>query len=197
MLLCTIKITEDNVGCNGTVIRYNISQNDKERIFQVNHNVRNAKIYNNVIYVKEGIDVPLVSFAGGKNGWADNFHFYNNIFYADGKLHYSRVAKWLGEGRHEYAPGFGKCTNIVFSNNVFYGNHIKPPHDPGAITSDPMLVNPGSGGNGFTSLDGYKLKADSPCIGAGNSIAETGVLDFWANKINKNKPCIGVHEKVN
>jgi hypothetical protein len=60
-----------------------------------------------------------------------------------------------------------------------------------------MLVNPGSGSNGLNTLAGYKLKAGSPCIGAGKSIAESGVLDFWANKINKNKPCIGVHEKVN
>jgi hypothetical protein len=60
-----------------------------------------------------------------------------------------------------------------------------------------MLVKPGSGSDGLNSLDGYKLKAGSPCIGTGKSIAESGILDFWANKINGVNPSVGAHEKSN
>jgi hypothetical protein len=197
MLVCTTPVTEDYIGTIGTIIRYNISQNDRERIFQFSGEARNTYIYNNVIYVKEGIDIPLVAFNQWGNKFADSTYFYNNIFYADGKLHYAHATKKLPGGKQEYAPGFGKSTNNVFSNNVYYGNHIKPPKDTKAITADPMLVKPGSGSDGLNSLDGYKLKAGSPCIGAGKPVAETGVLDFWGNKIQGVKPSIGAHEKAN
>jgi len=197
MLVCTAPVSDENIGCKGTIIRYNISQNDKERTFQFVGETENTYIYNNIIYVKEGIDIPLVTFSRWGKKMADSTYFYNNIFYADGTLSYVHSAKKLGDGKHEHAPGFGKSTNNVFSNNVYYGNHIDPPKDDKAITSDPMLVKPGSGGDGLNTLDGYKLKAGSPCIGAGKSIAETGVLDFWGNKINRSKPSIGAHEKAN
>jgi len=181
----------------GTVIRYNISQNDMERTFHIAGDSWNTYIYNNVVYVKEGIDIPLVLFTNWGQRNPDNTYFYNNVFYADGKLRYTHSTKWLDEGKYEYASGFGGSTNVVFSNNVYYGNHIDPPKDAKAITSDPMLAEPGSGGDGFNSLDGYKLKAGSPCIGTGRTIEESGVLDFWGNKINRAKPSIGVHEKAN
>jgi hypothetical protein len=196
MLVCTMPVEPANIGNINTIIRYNISQNDMERIFHLAGEVRNTHIYNNVIYTKEGIDIPLALFADWRGKYPIDTYFYNNIFYTDGKFHYAHKTKRLGDGRLGHAPGFAKSTNTVFSNNVYYGNHVNRPHDPYAITSDPMLVNPGSGSNGLNTLDGYKLKAGSPCIGAGKAIAETGVLDFWANKINKNKPSIGVHEKV-
>jgi hypothetical protein len=195
MLVCTTPITADYIGTTGTIIRYNISQNDLERIFYISGEVQDTYIYNNVIYVKEGIDIPLVFFIDSGKKYSDSTYFYNNIFYADGKLSYTHSVKNLADGKHEYAPGFGPSTNIVFSNNVYYGSHIKPPKDTKAITADPMLVKPGSGSDGLNSLDGYKLKAGSPCIGAGKSIAESGVLDFWGNKINAGKPSIGSHEK--
>jgi hypothetical protein len=197
MLVCTAPVSDENIGCKGTIIRYNISQNDRERIFQFVGNTQNTYIYNNIIYVKKGIDIPLVSFSRWGKKMADSTYFYNNIFYADGKLRYTHQLKKHSDGSEDIAPGFGKSTNNVFSNNVYYGNHINPPQDAKAITADPMLVKPGSGGDGLNSLDGYKLKAGSPCVGAGKAIAETGVLDFWANKINKSRPSIGVHEKAN
>ncbi|MHC4857883.1 MAG: LamG domain-containing protein, partial [Planctomycetota bacterium] len=100
---------------------------------------------------------------------ADSTHFYNNIFYADGTLSYGHGVKKLPEGRHEFAPGFG-------------------------MTADPMLVEPGSGSDGLNSLEGYQLKAGSPCIGAGKRVAETGVLDFWGHPVPTAEPSIGAHE---
>ena len=195
MLICTQPVTADYIGTIGTIVRYNISQNDKERVFHITGEVKNTNIYNNVIYVKEGIDIPMVLFDNWGGKFPTNTYFYNNIFYADGKLHYAYKTKKLPGGRNEFAHGFGESTNVVFSNNVYYGNHANMPKDPQTITSDPMLVKPGSGGDGLNSLDGYKLKAGSPCIGAGKSIAESGVLDFWGNKLKGGKPSIGAHEK--
>ena len=194
MLVCSAPVSESNIGCTGSIIRYNISQNDMERIFHFVGEAENTSIYNNVIYVKEGIDIPLVLFNHWGKPIADSTHFYNNIFYADGTLSYGHGVKKLPEGRHEFAPGFGESTNVVFSNNVYYGNHVKPPKDAKAMTADPMLVEPGSGSDGLNSLEGYQLKAGSPCIGAGKRVAETGVLDFWGHPVPAAEPSIGAHE---
>jgi hypothetical protein len=59
-----------------------------------------------------------------------------------------------------------------------------------------MLVDPGNGKLGFDSLEGYKLKDGSPCIGAGVPIKDNGGRDFWGNKIPEGKnPDVGVHQK--
>ena len=93
--------------------------------------------------------------------------FSNNVFIAKGTVRYD----------------FGESTGNVFTNNVFFGNHVDRPGDPKAITVDPMLVDPGSGGAGLGSLVGYKLRAGSPCIGAGMPIPDNGGRDFWGDPV--------------
>jgi len=196
MLICGPARTGGNVGCVGTVIRYNISQNDKSRIFHITgDSVRNTYIYNNIIYIGPDLDIPIVLFTDW-GGWPENTYFYNNIFYAEGAARYSYGAGRNDDGTYKHEPGFGKSTNNIFSNNLFYGNHIKPPTDPKAITANPMLAEPGSGGIGPDSVDGYKLKDGSPCIAAGVKIPDNGGRDFWGNKVSQNrKPDIGAHSR--
>jgi len=167
-----------NAGNRGTVVRYNISQNDGARTFQISA-VEDTTIYNNAIYVGKDLDIPLL-FYHSWGGWAKETRFYNNILYVDGRVSYD----------------FGESTGNAFSNNVFFGNHEGPPADPGAIGSDPMLVQPGGGGDGLASLDGYKLRPGSPCIGAGLPIANSGGRDFWGNPVpTRAKPDIGAHQR--
>lgn len=154
-----------SVGNQRPVVRYNISQNDGERTFQISA-VTDALIYNNTIYVKPGMEVHGAFFHSW-SGWAQGTRFYNNIFYSDGTMHWH-----LGESK-----------DTVFRNNVFYGRHEDPPGDPRAITADPLLVRPGSGGEGFGSLAGYKLRAGSPCIGAGMVVPDNGGRDFWSHRV--------------
>ncbi len=196
MLICGGPIESWSVGILGTVIRYNISKNDRNRIFHIGGgNVINTYIYNNVIFIGPDLDIPVVLYNEWE-GWPDNTHFYNNIFYVEGTARYCYGVGGNEDGTYKHKPGFGHSTNNVFINNVFYGNHINPPKDPNAITADPMLVKPGRGKNGFDSLGGYKLKDGSPCIGAGISIEDNGGRDFWGNKLPKGKkPDIGAHNR--
>jgi len=120
-------------------------------------------------------------------------YIYNNIFYVEGKVNYICQTN---DGRRPLDAEYMKEQDVIFANNVFYGNHVDPPHDPNAITEDPMLVNPGRGGMGLDSVDGYKLLPGSPCIDAGRSIESGGVLDYWGNKIKKGKLNIGVDQEA-
>jgi len=166
-----------NAGNVGTVVRYNISQNDGARTFQISA-VKDTAIYNNTIYVGEGMDV-LGVFHHSWGGWAENTTFSNNIFYAKGTVRYE----------------FGESTGNVFTNNVFYGNHQDRPEEPKAITADPLLVSPGTGDDGIHSVSGYQLRPGSPCLGAGVPIANNGGRDFWGNPVPKaGAPDIGAHQ---
>jgi len=167
-------------GCRNSIIRYNISENDgsNSRIFHISGNTTNTKIYNNIIYVGSHLNLKMVKFDQWNGGTPDGTQFYNNIFYVDGTVSYE----------------LDTHTNTFFENNVFYGNHVSPPSDPYAITSDPMLISPGSGGSGLDSVEGYKLQTGSPCITAGQTIADNGGRDFWCYLLDSGKnPDIGAH----
>jgi hypothetical protein len=160
-----------------TIIRYNISQNDgvnSARIFHIS-GAKNTKIYNNTIYVGTNQNLPLVLFDEWDGGFARDTFFYNNIFYVDGQVSYR----------------LGRSENTVFANNVFWGNHRRPPPDPFAIANQPALVKAGSGGAGLDSLTGYQLRSAGNCL-PGRMIPNNGGRDFFGNPVPADQPpCVG------
>ncbi len=162
MLVCSPRVRPGNIGCVDTVIRYNISQNDGARLFQISGPVSgHASITTCSLSRRTGTSTRFSSRIG--RAWLDTA-FANNIFYVEGTARFD----------------FGYSTSNVFEHNVFYGTHDGCPDDPHAILADPKLVRPGSGGSGFRTLNGYKLQAESPCIGRGLTMPQPGDRDFWA-----------------
>ncbi len=172
---------------DGTVIRYNISQNDHEHIFKVAGTATNTIMYNNTAYVDSGLTVDVVRMVNWA-GWPINSSFYNNIVYVAGTGNYI----------------LGSSVNNTFSNNALYGNHVSPPFDPNSVTSDPLLVSPNTGGYDIYSVDGYQLQPSSPCLNEGVSLSidpneypNSGV-DYWQNPLpDVNNPDIGAHQLSN
>jgi len=185
----------------GTVIRYNISQNDHTRLFHMAAGApEDIQIYNNVFYVGKDIDVHMFLWTGGGKNWIKYVVIRNNIFYADGVMRNStaqkRRRKPVYDGAYIASPGFGGATNVVFEKNVLYGNFEHIPAEWKALMQDPMLVGPGSGGEGRDSVNGYKLRDHSPLIGAGVLIPDNGGRDYWGNRVPaRQRPSIGAHEK--
>lgn len=165
----------DNIGCNGTVVRYNISVNDGFQptvispTFHISGSVRDTKIYNNTIYIGTADVIDIFDYSNWGNVWPDGTEVYNNIFYVAGSASNSSV---------------GSATNSVYSNNVWYGTISNRPADPLAITTDPMLVSPAIWGDGMDGTYGYKLQAGSPCISAGQTITGNGGFDYWRNRLD-------------
>ncbi len=147
---------------DGTVVRYNISQNDGSpggSIMQFGGKATNTTVYNNVFYVpehKSGFSfLKGGSWEGG--GPSDN-SFYNNVFYIEGAL---TKFGYAGE-------------NSFFSNNVFYGQHFEDePEDKYKITENPRFVAAGGAGFGMDTAKAYMLLPTSPLIGKGAVIDET------------------------
>ncbi|HXT12012.1 MAG TPA: right-handed parallel beta-helix repeat-containing protein [Candidatus Angelobacter sp.] len=169
MLICS----PGNSFNEGTVIRYNISQNDginSARVFHIS-GCKNTSIYNNTIYVGAKQDLPLLLFSDWSGGHSDGMKVFNNIFYVDGRVSY------------EWGPN----RNTVFSHNVFYGNHSEIPPDPFATTNRPPLRAPGSGGEGMGSLKGYEPRraADFP---RGEIVPDNGGRDFFRRRVPSDRP---------
>jgi hypothetical protein len=161
-----------SLGNVGTIIRYNISQNDGERTFQITGPCRNTQIYNNVFYVGKGLH-PFAVQAGNWGGdWPEDTRFYNNIFYVTDKATFD----------------FGGMRKTAFQNNVFYGDFANRPDDAAGFTADPLLVAPGTGGEGFATLRGYRLRSSSPYLRKGQPLPANGGRDFGGNPIASDLP---------
>lgn len=156
---------------DGTIVRYNISQNDIYRVFAFDGPVTNTYIYNNTVYVGESLSPKILEFDtfGKAPGYAQKTFFRNNIIYNVGKGYYV----------------YGESKENVFENNCFYGFHSdSEPNDAFKIIRDPLFLEAGKGGNGFKSLIGYQLKENSPCIGKGVKEENHPLLDILGNPIS-------------
>jgi hypothetical protein len=166
---------DNSAGNVGTIVRYNISQNDHHRGIKLSGPVKNTVIYNNTIYVGKGEDVDVVLHTDW-TGWASDTYFYNNIFYVEGTGRFGYGVKGNPDGSYESAPGPGKSTNNVYDYNLYYG--LKPADDPHAINTDPLLLRPGQGATGLASVAGYSLRNRSPAIDSGKFVRDNGGHDF-------------------
>lgn len=166
-----------------TVIRYNISQRDginTARVFHFGGGAKNTKVYNNTVYLGPGQDLPLVLCTEWDRGNARETQLLNNIFHVEGHASFD----------------LGKATGTVFHHNVFFGQFTRLPADPAAITNRPPLMNPGSGGNGLESLNGYRLSGPAGAF-SGQLIPDNGGRDFFGKPVSAQQaPSVGASEFI-
>ena len=169
-----------SVGNSGTIVRYNISQNDHHRGIKLSGPVKNTLIYNNTIYVGKGENVDVVLHTDW-TGWATDTYFYNNIFYVEGTARFSYGVSGNMDGSYVSAPGPGKSTNNIYDYNVYYG--VPAADDPHALLSNPQMLDPGHAGIGRLTVSGYALRTGSPAIDSGRRIESSGGRDFLGNPV--------------
>ncbi|MFE7277912.1 carbohydrate binding domain-containing protein [Streptomyces sp. NPDC057623] len=190
------------VPSDGTVIRYNISENDGTNegcpmagtpthgtgVFHFVGNIPNKsgssvavpQIYNNSIHVsKSGLNTPILySRRGGTV--TGNLSFRNNAVFNYGTGGY-------------FTAGSGS----VYSNNLFYGNHpSSEPADSAKVLSDPQFRNPGNANTSstYTGTDAYQVHPSSPVIRAGAVISDNGGKDAFGNTVSATAaPNIGAY----
>jgi len=171
----------ENIGNTGTIVRYNISQNDHHRGINLAGPINDSHIYNNTIYVGKNEKVDLLLFSDW-GGWSSKTYLYNNIFYVEGSGQFSYAVSRAGDGAHATAAGFGQSRENVLDYNIFYGN-VKAAEDPHALTTNPLLADPGRAGTGRKTLAGYRLRAASPAINSGKMVEHDGGIDFFGNAV--------------
>ncbi|AZQ64885.1 T9SS type A sorting domain-containing protein [Flammeovirga pectinis] len=198
-------------GNKNSIYRYNISVNDGWRtgnhlgvIFWIGGYMGNnldpegsvnTQVYNNTIYVGEGITTYVLLQYGTEN------MFKNNI------VHIHKNANLIYRN-YSYENNFEKV-DVDFDHNIFYkedanGNPTTAPIDKDAKSViampygdndafiDPLIKIPGS-----TAADDYKLDYFSPAKSAGEIIKNAGVYDYWQSLLPKDiNPTIGGQELV-
>lgn len=169
-----------SVGNTGTIVRYNISQNDHHRGIKLSGPVKNTLIYNNTIYVGKGENVDVVLHTDW-TGWATDTYFYNNIFYVEGTARFSYGVSGNADGSYVTAAGPGKSTNNIYDYNVYYGGSAAD--DPHALISNPQMLDPGHGSTGRLTVSGYALRTGSQAIDSGRRIESSGGRDFLGNPV--------------
>ncbi|MBX9853112.1 MAG: DNRLRE domain-containing protein, partial [Cytophagaceae bacterium] len=169
-------------GVTKTIVRYNISENDGTKGGHIinfsdydpggNPTRGAATFYNNTFYISANSNAAFSDKAMASSA------YYNNIIYK------------LGGGPIQIASA-GQVAQ--WNNNLIYGSASKPA-DPNLITTDPLLVAPGTGGTGMNTVDGYKLKAGSPALNSGRVIANNGNKDYFGNAVSATtNPHIGAY----
>lgn len=178
----------------GNVFRYNVSKNDgrgTEIFFCMNDR---TEIYNNTIYVGEGVVVPYLINETN----IQNMFFKNNIIHVDGEIQkYSKLTQSYSAPR--------------VSNNLFYPASVaslsgSPNAYDTLVTADPLLADPSADSivmDTWTqhiwdaNVAHFKIGAGSPAIDAGAAIANPGAQDLYGTPLYEgNAPDIGAHEYV-
>ena len=167
-----------------SVVRYNISQNDRRCLFMTS-NKEPAYIYNNTFYIGEHLDTKIFSNDHGP------MVCWNNIFYKEGK---AQLLDWHEE-------------DVTYDTNLYYG-FSNIPEDAHSIVEDPLFISAGVGQTGnlaegptLDTLQGYCLQAHSPALYKGKVIkqhmlpATSGFIeeDFYDQPI-KDRPTLGAIE---
>ncbi|WP_416982567.1 carbohydrate binding domain-containing protein [Streptomyces sp. T028] len=190
------------VPSDGTVIRYNISENDGTNagcpaagtpthgtgVFHFVGNIPNKSgssvavplIYNNSIYVnKSGLNTPVLYSRRGSSV-TGTLSFQNNAVFNYGTGGY-----------------FTTSAGSVYSNNLFYGNHpSSEPADAAKVTADPQFRNPGNANSSstYTGTSAYQVHPSSPVIRAGTVISSNGGKDAFGNTVSATAaPNIGAY----
>src|SRR5271168_438058 len=168
----------ESIGNLGTIVRYNISQNDRNRGITLSGPVKNTLLYNNTIFAGDGAPVDVVLFTDWY-GWPEKTQLVNNIFYAAGEARIAHaVSRSKENGHHTSAVGLGKSEETRFEANVYSGR-VEKAEDPQALTVNPEFVRAGRGRSGRETLDGYALMSASAARGSGMPVAENGGKDFF------------------
>ncbi len=181
----TLMIMNWNPDLERVVFRYNISQNDGfqnklgRQIAVIEHPgqmCQQVEAYNNVFAVTrddQGYRLSDVAAAA----------YRNNVFSFPG-----------GAAEPGKRQPFDYPKLPVFEANCYAG-HEPVVADPKALVADPRFVAPGRGGDGHNTLTGYRLRPESPCIGAGVAIPGSGDRDFFGNPLPQDAPpAIGAHQ---
>lgn len=172
-LLCT----HDNIQ-RGSVVRYNISQNDSHRgIENCRGEIESAEVYGNTIYIGAGITQTVINEDVDE---PRNVRFYNNVVHKEG----------AGEAIFRMAAN----TGYALDHNVLSGVDGAP-ENTGGTDQDPQLCAPGGATGLREGIGGYRLERTSPARKLG---APVGVQqrDYLGNAVNPVHPQAGALQRM-
>jgi hypothetical protein len=186
------------------IVRYNISVNDGYQnnvgcgieVHGGDFRMSDAQVYNNTVYNARGGGVGFGGMA------VPGVVFRNNIFITAGAIIRGDPGPSRFEGNcywHIRQPGAFPGGLRTFAEWVAASGQERVGGRVVGLYADPRLVIPQAipevKPDRLATLKAYRLRAGSPCVGAGLATPRNGGRDFWGNKVPaRRKPCIGAHQ---
>lgn len=158
-------------GATDSTIRFNIFENNGQGAltFYGKAPSKNTSFYNNTVYLSRSSAAKVVRTFGAIKG--SKVSFKNNLVYS------------YGAGAYQWPT-----RSVSTAANTLIGNQgAGRPSDSKTSWRDPGLRKPGSGGNGFGSLNGYKPKHPSS-FARGVAIPKSVTTDFFGKRISYKHP---------
>ena len=158
-------------GAKNSVIRFNILENNGQGAltFYGKAPSTNTSFYNNTVYISRASGAKVVRTFGAIKG--SKVSFKNNLIFN------------YGAGAYQWPT-----KSVTTSSNTLIGvQGAGSPHDSRTSFGNPGLKKPGTGGNGFASLTGYKPKHPASSL-KGVAISKSVTTDFFGKRISYKKP---------
>ncbi|AXQ31456.1 right-handed parallel beta-helix repeat-containing protein [Solimonas sp. K1W22B-7] len=180
-----ILVCDSLIQQRSAVVRYNLSIDDyglvRDGLCQLppigTGGLFQVKVYNNTFVGKEPIN-GSTSIIGASNHIQDptSYEFFNNIVYSTTEI-----------------PYLGFVCPLHCANNLFF--NMLPVALPPFIFADPLFQDAARRGVGREIAGGFALRAGSPAVGTGRTIAGHPDRDYFGNPVPADTaPTIGFYE---
>ena len=167
--LCNNPSDDANV-TDGTVVRFNVSENDGIRAFGFSGGVTHTIIYNNTVLIGPGHKEAIVEarpFSKSKPRFADGAAFFNNAVII------------LGEASYDFA----EATHMQFDSNCFVGTVVGNPFSEiGAVTISSDILPSIAPADAWPALSAYRAAARA-CGSSSHREPETTGRDITGAKL--------------
>jgi hypothetical protein len=169
--LCNNPYDESNV-TDGTVVRFNVSENDGSRTFGFSGRVTHSMIYNNTVLIGPGHKSAIVEarpFSESRPSYAVGATFFNNIVIVGGEALYD----------------FAEAIDMSFDSNCVVGNLKHTPSETRAVEiRRDALPNIGAAAS-WQGLVAYKAAATVCGLSLHREPVDAG-RDLAGRKLNRN-----------
>ncbi|HEC41472.1 MAG TPA: hypothetical protein ENI20_01410 [Bacteroides sp.] len=105
---------------DGTIVRYNVFQDEKHHMIRFSGNITNTEISNNLFITDSEIDDYMLWYKHWGDIWPDQTVIKDNIFYNLGKVRFLNL---------------GETTNNQIVSNTLFGNSFIDFNNPGSIST--------------------------------------------------------------
>ncbi|MFB9057365.1 hypothetical protein ACFFU9_11505 [Mariniflexile ostreae] len=94
---------------DGTIVRYNVFQDEKHHMIRFSGNITNTEISNNLFVTDAEVDDVMMWYKHWGGIWPDKTVVKDNVFYNEGTTHFLKL---------------GETNNNSFSGNLLYGSEF-------------------------------------------------------------------------
>ncbi len=153
---------------DGTIVRYNIFDNNRHHVIRCSGPTTNTKVYNNVIFSGAENDSVMLLYHKSWGGYSDSTSYMNNIFYSGGEGNYVDL---------------GRSTRNIFRANTFYGTIANEPDDAQKSKDDPLFTGVITTTNNWKNFLRFIPQHNSPAIDQGVTVEGHPEKDFLGNPV--------------